>query len=783
MEVLTHLDPIERPSAPVVSAYENKVQYTVDFFERDGNYGNRFLYQKNYAAPISFRVAQEPNTTRSVLQEVKTIIRSQTARFRNPHPGHGADLQSSPPTYSAPSDELNRGDIVGQTSLHIHSNLLLNALRSVIQFQSLQPLRQSASMMGFPSEAPNQLTPEPVTDLENGIFLYPFKDLFFHRDDLKRYKASQDISRLRHTNEYNRHCDEHIDILLEYLDTNPNVRVDVAEDMFKRGVTTFKWVWLLLRPGAPVYVREGEGLLVTTDPTVLGFSRRSVEHSEPLEKALNCKVDLWNLDFNGRYLSRTTKTVQIPFFEGEKNISELSVFPTSRSGDANLQASLIERGKKFVDILRRSAVQEYSGPSGRDGVKRYNSSRLIVDYTDRPWEQPGWYKPHHSCKVDYNPGYGTRAYSDYDSIDLKQAGDLTDLQYMLCWSHVYGFSFQDRTYDLFAVHGLREATFNKDMIKDLIVADATKKMVMALCEVYDRNDQENNLFPTDLIRGKGEGRIILLHGAPGTGKTFTAELVAEYTARPLLTIPAADLGDEPGTMERTLQRFFRDAGRWDAILLLDEADVYVAKRTRDNHKTNVIVSVFLRALEYFKGILFLTTNRVGVFDVAFMTRIHVQISYPQLSSEARQQIWSSKILKLRDNHINGGQQFHCGEAVEEFLHYDSTLNELAWNGRQISSVFQTAVSLAVWDAKAGHQRRQIPILKVRHVKQVVKMSREFQDYRKQVMFGETTWAYNTRMRAGGPSPTLRANAIRKGIFHPTGPPGWADDSSETSSEA
>lgn len=159
--------------------------------------------------------------------------------------------------------------------------------------------------------------------------------------------------------------------------------------------------------------------------------------------------------------------------------------------------------------------------------------------------------------------------------------------------------------DLFAVHGLREATFNKDMIKDLIVADATKKMVMALCEVYDRNDQENNLFPTEL-RGKGELFSYMVHPALArrsppvryarekyfqlTIKLKSTELVAEYTARPLLTITAADLGDEPGTMERTLQRFFRDAGRWDAILLLDEADVYVAKRTRDNHKTNVIVS-------------------------------------------------------------------------------------------------------------------------------------------------------------------------------------------------
>jgi MoxR-like ATPase len=40
----------------------------------------------------------------------------------------------------------------------------------------------------------------------------------------------------------------------------------------------------------------------------------------------------------------------------------------------------------------------------------------------------------------------------------------------------------------------------------------------------------------DIVRGKGKGLIILLHGAPGTGKTSTAETIAEATGRPLLLV-------------------------------------------------------------------------------------------------------------------------------------------------------------------------------------------------------------------------------------------------------
>lgn len=51
----------------------------------------------------------------------------------------------------------------------------------------------------------------------------------------------------------------------------------------------------------------------------------------------------------------------------------------------------------------------------------------------------------------------------------------------------------------------------------------------------------------------------------------------------------------------------------------------MAKRTRDDYGRNATVSVFLRMLEYYKGILFLTTNRIGTFDEAFKSRIHLSL--------------------------------------------------------------------------------------------------------------------------------------------------------------
>lgn len=60
---------------------------------------------------------------------------------------------------------------------------------------------------------------------------------------------------------------------------------------------------------------------------------------------------------------------------------------------------------------------------------------------------------------------------------------------------------------------------------------------------------------------------------------------------------------------------------WRAVLLIDEADVFLERRSPHDINGNAIVGVFLRVLEYCTGILFLTSNRVTTIDEAFRSRI------------------------------------------------------------------------------------------------------------------------------------------------------------------
>ena len=102
------------------------------------------------------------------------------------------------------------------------------------------------------------------------------------------------------------------------------------------------------------------------------------------------------------------------------------------------------------------------------------------------------------------------------------------------------------------------------------------------------------------------------------------------------------MGVEPEDLEKNLRLVFDRAHRWNAIILLDEADVYVQKRG-DSLNLNAIVGVFLRLLEYHSGIMFLTTNRASDIDDAVLSRCVARIDYRMPQAQERHDIWMSLI--------------------------------------------------------------------------------------------------------------------------------------------
>jgi len=235
---------------------------------------------------------------------------------------------------------------------------------------------------------------------------------------------------------------------------------------------------------------------------------------------------------------------------------------------------------------------------------------------------------------------------------------------------VYVFSFRAKRWGRMAIKGLSEIAWRSDSFDKLVLADDEKKLVRALVEHNDGSF-------SDLIEGKGGGCIFLLHGPPGQGKTLTAETIAELLKRPLYAISVGELGVTPDQLEERLRVILDVAKVWNAVILLDEADIYLEARDEHDITRNAMVGVFLRLLEYHHGVLFLTTNRVKNIDTAFYSRISVALHFTKKADDKREKIWNNLLDSAGITGIDVAQ-----------------LIPLDINGRQIKNAIRLSQTLA-----------------------------------------------------------------------------------------
>lgn len=193
---------------------------------------------------------------------------------------------------------------------------------------------------------------------------------------------------------------------------------------------------------------------------------------------------------------------------------------------------------------------------------------------------------------------------------------LSEEDALLCTGTVLGFCFSTKAWAAFAVSSLRRAVWNEEAFQKLVMGSEQRKLVHTLVKAHGRGQTEQD----DIIQDKGKGLIGLLSGSPGVGKTLTAEAVSEVTHRPLYMISAGELG-KLEDVDTRLEKVLEICRKWKCVLLLDEADVFLQTRSLVDLERNALVSILLRRLEYYQGILILTTNRVSTIDPAFQSSL------------------------------------------------------------------------------------------------------------------------------------------------------------------
>ncbi|CAK7225767.1 hypothetical protein SBRCBS47491_006001 [Sporothrix bragantina] len=339
----------------------------------------------------------------------------------------------------------------------------------------------------------------------------------------------------------------------------------------------------------------------------------------------------------------------------------------------------------------------------------------------------------------------------------------SDLFFKVCDIEVPAFLLAERQWIFVHLAQLRPVQADREAFESLVLDPEVKTTVRALVGKFahdtkpkktaNKNNETTGRvspWPRDIVKNKGEGRIFLLHGSPGVGKTCTAECIAELAQRPLLALTSGDISTElsADAVERNLDMYLRLGERYGALVLLDEADIFLEARKASDLHRNGLVSVFLRALEYFRGVLFLTTNRVESFDEAFTSRIHVALHYRPLTTEGRRRVWMQHFARIERD--SGGRIFVLRSA-REYAYDDAEVHALELNGREIRNALQTAVALAEAEdldlAREGEATAaagtddQIPdsaapedsagplvTVTEKHLRSVVKMSAGFKKY-------------------------------------------------------
>ncbi|SCV36180.1 uncharacterized protein FFB14_05953 [Fusarium fujikuroi] len=489
------------------------------------------------------------------------------------------------------------------------------------------------------------------------------RHLFHFRDALFEYGR-----------ELNLESDEqrHVSLLVEHLQQElaDAVAIFTSHITFQPSSPSidFRHAWTIFRTGDLVYLPGnvapcGVEMIVRYKSILSNCSCNDANH-----------VFSHELKFEGEYLTTNKNgfgfkscTAKILCFEGIRPIELLPFQPLHFHPDQErIKTRLVIRGRKFRQLqgvhhqfYRGLAnLSREDGTDMRESLATHSSSRVMRQIGSR-------------IMLDSEHFHSTE---DVES-SIPTSWVFTDNDYLICHSHVGGYAFNERQWGYFDIDSLQNIDFDTTTFESsLMLPDKHKNTLLSLVRM--QTDHSNLAF-NDIIKGKGKGLVFLLHGEPGVGKTMTA---AEYCKRPLLKIVARDLCHNQNSTESALRRILRLAERWNAVTLLDEADIFLEQRSHYYQMSNSLVTAFLRILEYFQGVLFLTTNRVNSIDHAFKSRIQVAIHYPKLDIASRQGLWqiflatASTTIRDRDS---------WADLANKFAH-----EEL--NGRQIRDIVRIA---------------------------------------------------------------------------------------------
>ncbi|KAI0180415.1 P-loop containing nucleoside triphosphate hydrolase protein [Hypoxylon sp. FL1284] len=581
-------------------------------------------------------------------------------------------------------------------------------LEAIMLYVNHQPVRQLLSdIIGD--------YPDNPIDVNDVQIEAPYHSLFYYRKEIEE----EGLSRFKGDEE----SAAQVRLLVDWIKTHFEHEI-AAYDKCVTGdlrAIAYDQLWTLFPPGEVTHskvLEQDRGFRVTSSWYGPG--------------AFNLRTDF--VDFDGEKIGTRKADFFIARYSGTRQLQQLPTMPLRLIDDADaVRAAMVARGRRFEAYVGQHYA-EYDGVAldrtgegtyarvnvrGRimidgDTYRRFGPSNNAFYVTEMKKNKgdgngdgssgsssrssrssggrddhrpPKTFQPRAVNHIGFAPVAGAGAKKTFDPLSDEEAAVTVAM--------VRGYAFPAKSFLEFLVDKVAPIEWNAHCFDDLVLDQATKKTVQA---VVSKHASSRDSFD-DIVKGKGQGLVCVLHGPPGVGKTLTAECVAEYVQRPLYMVSLGDLGVSSGYLDTNLGRVMTLATAWGAVLVIDEADVFLEQRALHDVHRNTMVSVFLRALEYYSGILFLTTNRVRTFDDALRSRVHIPIRYTDLSAASRLQVWRTLC-----NRVPGGVD------VDEDALKELASHEL--NGRQIKNIIKAAESQAAFDGIRVDHAQLLQVAKI-----------------------------------------------------------------------
>ncbi|KAM0204839.1 hypothetical protein ACHAQI_009788 [Fusarium lateritium] len=574
---------------------------------------------------------------------------------------------------------------------------------------------------------------EPIVKKENihldvhdgASFKEPFRPLWFCQDEIRDlYKETKQGDPLK----------GFLQLFLRALDEIFRDIKIKRRNLLDKGLTDFRTAWTLF----------------PRDSTVYSFGLNSefigkVEGTEydTSDGLVQLVITVKVMAFNGEEFVWRRKLLTINEFSGNKPIRDLRHYPFDMHLDRDaIKGRLMARGRKVLD-LQGLTYCSYTGIAlhpGERSVEKHNvECRILVDVVGyNKFQLAEGKRENQDPEIEVVDV--SRRRRRQDLAETKREGkhpktqqkrlneeeqasnreellrEPTELAFMS--ELIGGYALKNKLWVYFYVEDLEPIVWNDQAYSHLVFDAQQKDLVLSFVENHNLNNGVLTAMD-DVIVGKGQGLIMLLSGPPGTGKTLMAEAIADRTHRPLFYLQAEDLGINAASLGANIKRVFEMATEWNAVILLDEADVFMADRNPNDIHRNELVSIFLRELEYFRGIIFLTTNLYHTIDTAFRSRVSLHLLFQSLSREAREAVWRKFLQRLPENNritdvtdessstpqnasTNENGEDEISTSNDDKLLDDEDMKELSlWqlNGREIKTVVKMVRS---WCSHKGY---------------------------------------------------------------------------------